>query len=178
MNIYDHTEILAWLDKHTLSHDVINPKHIWPDGSTIYRVPTNVEARTHLSKAIAESYENQECLLWVRLTGVWPSCENEFLFNLLRRQLGEERPIYEAPFHVFGVNEKDFFESFTSLCLYYMWDFEIISQTCDVSIYVNHDDLITAYGLLPDRVQEMNACFDYCKYEKFTGWKVVEPDQK
>src|SRR4051812_2660454 len=68
-----------------------------------------------------------ECLLWVTLSGVWPSSENPHLFHRLRSSYGEERSLEDAPAQVFGGSESDDLTSFVQLAILNVWDFHLLA---------------------------------------------------
>lgn len=83
--------------------------------------------------------------LTLDITGwmVWPSCEHFDLFDRYRQSLGETRPLWEAPVHVFNDSEKAVFGSILCMVLYFSWDAEIWCPTAGIYLSIDHDDSLT-----------------------------------
>jgi hypothetical protein len=91
-----------------------------------------------------------ECLLWVTLSGVWPSSENLHLFRRLRSSYGEGRSLEDAPGQVFGAGESDDLTSFVQLAILNIWDFHLLAAGSRARVFASHDEFLHLF--LQDRV--------------------------
>lgn len=70
--------------------------------------------------------------------GIWPSHENYHLYNCLRRGHGDNRPIFQAPFHGFYSYEVPEFLSFLDCALRFCWGGVIMGLTGSIALF-SHD---------------------------------------
>jgi hypothetical protein len=67
-----------------------------------------------------------ECLVWVRLWGVWPSSEDWPRFYAWRGGLGERRSLQVAPGHRFEPGEASLLTELLTLIMENAWDADIL----------------------------------------------------
>jgi hypothetical protein len=81
----------------------------------------------HIARKITEWINPyDECILWIREYGIWPSHENWFLYERLRSSYGDTAKIAEAPLHVFYSTESNDLTTFLELALRFGWGGDII----------------------------------------------------
>lgn len=104
-----------------------------------FTLPRDSCRRTALAKLLDTLTTGERT---IEITGwkVWPSCEHFDLFDRYRFALGESRPLWEAPFHVFSELDRESFISILCMVLYFSWDAEILCPTACVYACVDHDD--------------------------------------
>jgi len=84
----------------------------------------------------------EECLLLVTQWGVWPSSENLHLFHRMRESYGENRPIEDAPGHLFMKHERADLVTFIELALLSGWDFYLLPMPICRTAFVSHDEFV------------------------------------
>lgn len=67
-----------------------------------------------------------ECLVWIRLWGVWPSSEDWPRFYAWRGERGERRSLQVAPGHRFDVGESDLLREVLTLVMDNAWDADVL----------------------------------------------------
>ena len=98
-----------------------------------------------------------ECLLWVTLSGVWPSSENMHLFGRLRSSYGEGRPLEDAPGQVFGGGEGDDLRSFVQLAILNVWDFHLLAAGSRARVFASHDGFLHLFLRDESLLKEIQA---------------------
>lgn len=83
-----------------------------------------------------------KCHLLVTEYGVWPSSENRHLYMALRGSCGDNRLIYEAPFHSFEKHEKEALTSFVHLALEFGWGVLLVPEPLTCLLFHSHDGWI------------------------------------
>ena len=102
---------------------------------------------TWLSRSVSEYLEPfDECLLWVRLWGVWKSSENLHLYYRLRESYGDRRQLSDAPGHLFAPHEGTDLATFIQLGLMFGWDFYLLTSPPSRTAFVSHDEFIHLYA--------------------------------
>jgi hypothetical protein len=88
----------------------------------------------------------EECLLWITLTGVWPSGEDWPTFYALRGRQGERRSLDVAPGHVFTPGEEAVLLEFLTAVLENAWDAYLLParshHALDRRARVSHDEYV------------------------------------
>ena len=116
--------------------------------------PRDSGRKTHLSRVIvALMAVDSEGLCWVDEFGIWPSSENRLIFTALRKLIGEQRPLAEAPGHFFSSADRELLEAILAVVLYFSWGAVVASANSDLVIRISHDEYI---------------CF-YCKTDELRG---------
>ncbi len=147
MKILNHDKGIEWLK--TRSWDLLTPDTLEREfrRSMSYLLPADTGKKTHLARVLISSlHPNAEGLLWISGYGVWPSCENMDLFEGYRKSLGEDRPVREAPFHVFSKSESREVESLLALALYFYWDAVLLDGPRNAAVRVSHDEYVELYA--------------------------------
>ena len=86
-------------------------------------------------------------MLWVTDWGVWPSSEHMPLAEGLRRGLGEERSIHEAPGCVAMLGEDDQALSVLITAVLFLWDCWLLSPNGRLAAFFSHDECGTVCSL-------------------------------
>lgn len=94
-----------------------------------------------------------ECLLWITLWGVWPSCEDWPRFYNARGQRGARRSLDVAPGHLFGQNDASDLIEFLTMVFEFAWDAFVLPAYVGVDqrmrIEISHDDWLELRSTLP-----------------------------
>jgi hypothetical protein len=95
-----------------------------------------------------------ECLLWITLTGVWPSTENWPAFYALRGEENERRALYIAPGHVFDASEGAKLQRFLSVVMECAWDAWVLpsqqNRPMEGRLRVSHDEWLELQSQRPE----------------------------
>jgi hypothetical protein len=83
---------------------------------------------------------NASTCIYVSGWGVWGSAENLDLFYGYRRSFGENRPLIEAPVHVFERTEDEAFVSILCMALYFGWDAWVFDTEGKALVIISHDE--------------------------------------
>ncbi len=90
-----------------------------------------------------------ECLLWVRGWGVWPSGENWPAYYALRGSQGERRSLDTAPGHSCGPGEQELFVRFLAQVMENAWDADVLIVPKIRRIHVSHDEWVELSSATP-----------------------------
>jgi hypothetical protein len=80
------------------------------------------------------------CLLWVTLTGIWPSSENLHLYYRLRQSYGDQRHLEVAPGHLALRHEQEDMITLLQVCMMNGWDAHLFTSHDYARAYVSHDE--------------------------------------
>ena len=164
--IYNEEQIKPWAATHGLDLDALNLGFRNAVRQSFFSVPGDAGRKAALARGIAGLYSGDTVLLWVFLTGVWDDRENEFLFQLLRRAVGEERSLWEAESHVFGPDDRDYLEAFMAVCIYFTWDFLVVSSSGELFVAFDNDSGLRVHGTNSSRVEGVYEFLDAMNIER------------
>jgi hypothetical protein len=110
----------------------------------IFALPDDSASKTILAQVIVKFIRerNVEGFFWISEYGIWPSCENMKLFDGYRKGMGELRPVWEAPFHLFNGEDLSDLECLLGISFYFYWGGIISLSDKEVIIRFNHDEFI------------------------------------
>jgi hypothetical protein len=109
-------------------------------GST-YSIPPDSGKKTALSRLFAYLLlRSPNVCIYVSGWGVWGSSENLDLFYGYRRSFGENRPLMEAPVHLFERGEEDTLVSILSMVFYFVWDAWAFDTGGKALVRISHDE--------------------------------------
>jgi len=85
-----------------------------------------------------------ECLLWVRSWGIWPSSEDWPAYYALRGAHGELRSLDKAPGHLFIRSEGELLATFLIQVMQNGWDADVVAASSKLRtpnrVQVSHDE--------------------------------------
>lgn len=84
----------------------------------------------------------ESCLFWVDEYGIWPSSEDWYLYNVLRRATGDDRQLGAAPGHLFHGDESRSLVSFLSLAIQFGWGGYVAASPGTRYFCLSHDGWI------------------------------------
>ena len=90
-----------------------------------------------------------ECLLWVRVWGIWGSGENWPAYYALRGAQREKRSLDKAPGHLFESADGELFVSFLAQAMENAWDADILIVPKIKRIHVSHDEWVELRSTTP-----------------------------
>jgi hypothetical protein len=94
-----------------------------------------------------------ECLLWVRGWGVWPSSEDWPAYYALRGARGERRSLEKAPGHLFTPAEQELLATFLTQVMQNGWDAEVLpvgsKPPATKRVHVSHDEWLEIRSTTP-----------------------------
>lgn len=106
-----------------------------------YSIPRDSGAKTALSRVFAYLFLRKSSVcIYVSGWGVWGSSENLDLFYGYRRSFGENRPLIEAPVHLFEPTEEDTFVSILCMVFYFVWDAWVFDIEGKALVRISHDE--------------------------------------
>lgn len=106
-----------------------------------YSIPPDSGRKTALSRLLAYLLlRSPSVCIYVSGWGVWGSSENLDLFYGYRRSFSENRPLIEAPVHLFERGEEDAFVSILCMVFYFVWDAWIFDAEGKALAEVSHDE--------------------------------------
>jgi len=133
-----------------------------------YGLPAETGRKTALSREVTHSVDTSQCgLLWVTDWSIFPSSQNMALFDGYRKSLGEDRPIIEAPGHIFGESDLQELECLFGLALYFFWDAYLFEQAGRTVVRINHHDFISVHARDSARLSEFQNIFERLKLERW-----------
>ena len=96
-----------------------------------------------------------EALLWVTDWSVWPSSEHMPLADAVRRGLGEDRPLSDAPGCLVRLGEDDQALAVLVTAVLFLWDCWVLSPDGTLAAFFSHDEygVICGFPDVPDRVR-------------------------
>jgi hypothetical protein len=102
-----------------------------------------------------------ECLIWVREHGVWPSNERLFLYRALRQCFNDQASVAATPGHLCDPTEREVAEALAFLCVCYGWGFTALWEGGVRALNVDHDGVawLTGEGsaILNDSLRKIQA---------------------
>ena len=107
-----------------------------------FTIPGDAGARVALARAAWYSVGSgqPETMLWVTDWSVWPSSEHMPLAASMRRGLGEERSIQEAPGCIAMLGEDDQALSVLITAVLFLWDCWLLSTNGRLAVFFSHDE--------------------------------------
>ena len=130
MEFLEINEIWAWAEQHGLAQgDGFAVK--LPDLPSIWRRQYASGDRSGSEELVADDFTTRlgswdDCLVWIREWGVWPSTEDWPQFYAWRGSLGERRSLEKAPGHRFDRGEIVLLGQLLTLIMENAWDADIL----------------------------------------------------
>ena len=94
-------------------------------------------------EAIAELAPWDECLLWVVLTGVWPSSEDWPAYYQVRGERGERRSLEDAPGHLYQLADLPLLVRDLAQLMGFGWEAYVLAcrgtEPPERRLFVSHD---------------------------------------
>ena len=138
--------------------------------SVTTKVPEESRRHAILSRYLIENLrEWDSCLLWVTTWGVWPTEESGSVYAHLRSGYGDNRPLVEAPGHLFDQTEKEDAVGFLRLVFTFGWDAYVIPSNTSLIFFASHDefvDLFTADKQMLESAEKGLVCIEEEWYGK------------
>jgi hypothetical protein len=147
MKIISKQECEDWL-KANLRKDFVGESFnaIYPHCAS-YHLPVDTGKKTALARTLTHALDGrQPGLFWITAWGIFPSSENMALFDRYRLSLGENRPIHDAPGHIFSESDLPQLECLLDLSLYFFWDATLFDGAGTLAIKIGHDEYISLYA--------------------------------
>lgn len=114
----------------------------------------------------------QGALLWFKEWGIWDDYTETTglrIVNEMRRGLGEERQLIEAPALFFEPSELALAHSFFLLPLLFGWDAFLVPKGKDYFVFVSHDEVACVVAKNSEAYHEL--------YEQVQDWKPKESQE-
>src|SRR5437899_7473077 len=94
-----------------------------------------------------------DCLLWVRSWGIWPSGEDWPAYYALRGAQGELRSLQKAPGHLFTGAEQELLATLLTHVMQNGWDADVLpvssTPTATRRVHVSHDEWLEVRSTTP-----------------------------
>jgi len=139
MKIYSHADVPNILGGLTLPQYLARERN---ELSTIpCTLPTDTGSKTQMASYLGELYlasESSSALIAITGWSAWPSQTNFDLFDRYRESFGERRRLIESPIHHFLAHDKAAFASVLGMCLYFLWDAEVIDFSTGSGLTIGH----------------------------------------
>jgi len=87
-----------------------------------------------------------ERVLWVTETTIWPSSENSHLYYRLKESYGHSQHIVDTPGHLFLKQESNDVISFLQLTMLFGWDAYLFSEHNYVRVFCSHDEWVNVFA--------------------------------
>lgn len=118
-----------------------------------FTIPADAGRRVALARALWQQLPATfPRLVWVTGWGVWGSGEHMPLYTALRRVLGDERTLGDAPGHAVDSPEADQGLSVVIVTILFLWDSWVLSDT-GTALFLSHDQ----WGVVLSRDRELVA---------------------
>lgn len=149
----------------------VSEDHKEPDLSLDYfrarkfPIPNDAGKRIALCRMLIQSVWSQEpqCLLWTTQWSIWPSGEHLPIMQSARRSYGEDRPLIDAPGHVFHAGEFDSALTFFALSCLFLWDVSLLVAGGTTALDISHDEYGVLFTKQPSKIDEM--CRRFFQFE-------------
>ena len=129
MKIISKLEAKDWCESKGISLDERGFPQL-DNNSVSFDIPKDSGQKVSLANRQFESFRSEkEILIWITAWTVWPSCERMHIFDRFRVSYGEERPLIEAPGHIFCQNEFEDAPSFMTISSLFFWDCYVVSDS-------------------------------------------------
>ncbi len=123
-----------------------------------YSIPRDAGRKTALSRVFAYLLLRKSSVcVYVTGWGVWGSSENLDLFYGYRRSFGENRPLIEAPVHLFERTEEDTFISILCMVFYFFWDAWVFDVEGKALVRISHDEWLEVRADDDEAIKEFVA---------------------
>jgi hypothetical protein len=123
-----------------------------------YSTPRDSGAKTALSRLFAYLLLRKSSVcVYVSGWGVWGSSENLDLFYGYRRSLGENRPLIDAPVHLFERTEGGAFISILCMVFYFVWDAWVFDVEGKALVRISHDEWLEVRANDDEAIKEFAA---------------------
>jgi hypothetical protein len=132
-----------------------------------FDIPVDAGARVALARAVwsAVGGGQPEAMLWVTDWSVWPSSEHMPLAAAVRRGLGEERSVQEAPGFLAMLGEDDQALSVLVTAVLFLWDCWLLAPNGRLAAFFSHDEFGTVCSLdaIPEGLLRSLAALEVLK---------------
>lgn len=146
MRFLDTIEAKNWATKQGFVLDGDRPTV--PTTCSELPLTTDTGKRISLCRALwAELASSDETLIWFTGWSVWPSCEHMPLFESLRVQFGERRPISKIPAQIVAKSELSNGLSLLITGCLFLWDTWILSGQGNSIAFISHDEFVKVSGV-------------------------------
>jgi hypothetical protein len=125
-----------------------------------FTTPTDTGAKTQLAKYLGEIFlrgNNAKAFIAIRGWSAWPSQTNFDLFDRYRASYGEDRRLIDSPVHYFSKVDQDAFVTILSLCLYFLWDAEIVGLESALQLSLSHDEVMGLFASDPNVYERIST---------------------
>jgi hypothetical protein len=126
--------------------------------STSYGLPSDAGRKIALARLLSASNSvfdtSRPILFWITGWGIFPSCENQFLFYAFRQSLGESRELAQAPGHLIREDDLLNFECLLDLSLLFYWDSVICESSGGVAIRCDNNEQLTVFAKTGERMRQ------------------------
>jgi hypothetical protein len=145
MQFLEPDQIEEWCADHGIPEDAAHASSIMSRLFGQAAEPRGQEREVAIA-AIRELGNWDECLLWVKEWGIWPSSEDWPKYYAERAKHSERRSLDKAPGHLFARSEEAALESFLQLVLENAWETECFpvsrGRFTGRSISASHDEYL------------------------------------
>ena len=129
--------------------------------------PQDSGKKVELSRAVIQWMSSSGALLlWLDEWAVWPSSQHMPLFMRFRAALGEQRPLIEAPGHLFSHEELDDAVSVLATSMLFFWDCHVFAEGPSQAFFCSHDEWNTF--MLPEGADSSGV------ETAFANWSIRE----
>ena len=107
MQLKTYSEGINWFKSlhHQLDSESLIPE--CPFTAT-FQIPTDAGRKTGLARNIVNHlFQNETIVFLTDEMGIWPSCENKFLFQSFRDHYAQPKDIDEYTFHIIASDENE-----------------------------------------------------------------------
>lgn len=146
MKIIDYDQAAEWLSERGF-HLENEPGDKFPEAAS-FAIPSDAGQKTAMARILASEICSKNCrgILLITGWGIWPSGENWALFSMVRKAMGEVRPISEAPGHVFESADRSELECMLDIILYFLWDAILVTESGEILCQFSHDEHVALRG--------------------------------
>ncbi|MCL5257021.1 MAG: hypothetical protein M1319_04390 [Chloroflexi bacterium] len=148
MKIVDKVESIKWLaSKGVIDSEGTILRSSFPRQATYYITSLDSGAKTVIARTLMLQFAKfDESMLWIDEYKVWPAAENWNLFDGYRRSLGERKPLWERPGHIFAPGDGETVFSLLCMVLYFIWGAIVAPASGELVVRISHDDWIDIYA--------------------------------
>jgi hypothetical protein len=125
--------------------------------SRTFEIPDSCRLQAQVIKKLFHLYgDDRRWLLWLRDWGIWHSEEYPEVWQEIREGHGEERPIIDAPGHLFEPHEKPLAEGMARLTMLFGWDAFLFSEPLSHCVFMSNDNALDVFAGSLDALEELS----------------------
>jgi hypothetical protein len=124
-----------------------------------FKIPDSARRQALAVNAVFRAFpeDTSEWLLWALDWGAWPNEEYPELWDEIRENHGERRPVIAAPGHLFAQDEVGLARGMTRLAMLFGWTAFLIPNPVSFVVFIDDDELMSLDAADASSISELAA---------------------